>query len=88
MDKPEDIDALLREVWDKNAIRPNPHLKHYAIYGFDQFNKPKTHYMTIGPPLYFWLGRDAYPEPRRISRIVSDDESPSANISPQARKGS
>jgi hypothetical protein len=42
-----------------------------VVAGFDQFGEPVVERMTaLGPHFYFWLGREAYPEPRLIERIV------------------
>ena len=50
--------------------------KTYTIYGWDQFNNPIIQTIPAPiPSLYFWLGRDSYPEPKHISKITIDEKS-------------
>lgn len=46
--------------------------RHLIVVGFDQFGQLRSEIVDWpAPSLYFWLGRDAYPEWPKITRVIS-----------------
>ena len=62
---------------DRPGINPwLPVERTYRVTGYDQFGRERDQTMIckILPSFYFWLGADAYTEPRLISSIVPASE--------------
>lgn len=45
--------------------------RRFIVRGHDQFGRPMAEIVEpMPPPLYFWLGRDAYPEWPTITQVL------------------